>query len=169
MFLLNYLVKFPNDKSSHWCKACTSNHESNGKDNDINTTAQNSHKCKSWFYRYIIKLGNVYDNTHDIASVMILGNRNDGAGWRWISMILNNLLNRCTQKWSIFTNFLYITYHFRDKILTVFMLKRKWQNYIGRLNCDANSLITKSLTLGKLGNILLLIRERNPKHFFGHI
>lgn len=78
MFLLNYLVKFPNDKSSHWCKACTSNHESNGLplylDNDINTTVQNSHKCKS-FYRYIIKLGNVSDNTHDIASVMILGNR----------------------------------------------------------------------------------------------
>lgn len=40
-------------KVDQCCKTCASKHESNGKDNDINATAQKNHKCKLSFYIYL--------------------------------------------------------------------------------------------------------------------
>lgn len=40
-------------KVDQCCKTCASKHESNGKDNDINATAQKNHKCKLSFYIHL--------------------------------------------------------------------------------------------------------------------
>lgn len=102
-------------KVDQWCKICTSKHESNGKNSDINTAAQNSQKCKSWFYICIKDYMWLwmYDDFKET-------DKNDVVHWRRILWFQTVCSIGTPQRWSIIMNFLYITYHFRDQIACLF-------------------------------------------------